>query len=392
LISIHSMHRAKQTLHLQVDLISIHSMHRAKQTLLHVFPPQKFDQELRDTANAIASPGKGILAADESTGTIGKRFEKINLANNEDNRRDYRELLFRSPNWGQYISGVILYEETLNQKAKDGTPMVELIKANGVIPGIKVDKGVAPIPGTNDESYTMGLDGLSARCADYYAKGARFAKWRAVLKIAADCPSEVSIHENAHGLAMYAAICQQNGLVPIVEPEVLMDGDHSLEICAAVGEAIWDATIKALHDHHVLFEGILLKPSMISPGSEWKGTPATSQDIAAATVRVLQRTIPPAIPGIMFLSGGQSEEEASAHLDAMNKLVSKTKIPWALSFSYGRALQASAISAWAGKLENVQAGQEAFLKRAKANSLAQLGKYTSEGTSGESLHIKDYKY
>jgi len=190
---------------------------------------------------------------------------------------------------------------------------------------------------------------------------------------------------------MYAAICQQNGLVPIVEPEVLMDGDHSIEVCAGVSQAVWEATIKALHDQYVLFEGILLKPSMVTPGSEWKGSPATPQDIATHTVRVLQRTIPPAIPGIMFLSGGQSEEEASTNLDAMNKLASKTKIPWSLSFSYGRALQASAIKVWGGKPENVKASQEAFLKRAKANSLAQLGKYTQEG-AGESLHIKDYKY
>jgi fructose-bisphosphate aldolase class I len=254
-----------------------------------------------------------------------------------------------------------------------------------------VDTGVSPIPGTNGETFTQGLDGLSARCADYYSKGARFAKWRAVLKIASDCPSEVSIAENAHGLAMYAAICQQNGLVPIVEPEILMDGDHSIEVCAAVGEAVWQATIKALHDHFVMFEGILLKPSMVTPGTEWKGPPATSQDIASATIRVLQRTIPPAIPGIMFLSGGQSEEEASANLDALNKLASKSKAPWSLSFSYGRALQSSTIKAWGGKSENVQAAQEAFLKRAKANSLAQLGKYEGEKT-GESLHIKDYKY
>jgi len=212
-----------------------------------------------------------------------------------------------------------------------------------------------------------------------------------LLKIASDCPSDAAIAENAHGLAMYAAICQANGLVPIVEPEVLMDGDHSIEVSAAVAQAVWEATIKALHDQYVQFEGILLKPSMVTPGTDWKGTPATSHDIASATVRVLQRTIPPAIPGIMFLSGGQSEEEASTNLDAMNKLASKTKIPWALSFSYGRALQSSAIKAWGGKLENVKAGQEAFLKRARANSLAQLGKYTTEA-AGESLHIKDYKY
>jgi len=284
------------------------------------------------------------------------------------------------------------YEETLNQKAEDGTPFVELIKAAGVIPGIKVDKGVATIPGTDGESLTQGIDGLSTRCDDYYKKGARFAKWRAVLKISANCPSDVAIAENARGLALYAAICQQSGLVPIVEPEVLMDGDHSIEVCAEVAQAVWEATIKALHDQHVLFEGILLKPSMVTPGAEWKGTPATPEDIARHTVRVLQRTIPPAIPGIMFLSGGQGEEEASINLDAMNKLAGKTRVPWILSFSYGRALQASTINVWEGKRDNVKKAQEVFLTRAKANSLAQLGKFTSQGKAGESLYVKDYKY
>jgi fructose-bisphosphate aldolase class I len=367
-------------------------MHRARQTLQHIFPPPQFAQELRETANAIASPGKGILAADESTGTIGKRFEKISLENTENNRRDFRELLFRAPGWGDYISGVILYEETLNQKAADGTSMVDVIKAAGVIPGIKVDKGVSPIPGTDDETLTQGIDGLLGRCEEYYKKGARFAKWRGVLKISANCPSDVAIAENAHSLALYAAICQKAGLVPIVEPEVLMDGDHSIEVCAEVNQAVWEATIKALHDQHVMFEGILLKPSMVTAGADFKGAPPTPQDIAIFTVRVLQRTIPPAIPGIMFLSGGQSEEEASINLDAMNKLVGKTRVPWILSFSYGRALQASTIKTWGGKKENLKAGQDAFLARAKANSLAQLGKYTASGSGGESLYVKDYKY
>jgi fructose-bisphosphate aldolase class I len=360
--------------------------------LNHIVPPSQFAQELRETANKIASPGKGILAADESTGTIGNRFDKIKLANTETNRRDYRELLFRSPDWGKYISGVILYEETLNQKAEDGTPLVELIKASGVVPGIKVDKGIAPIPSTDGETLTMGIDGLHQRCAEYYQKGARFAKWRAVLKISENCPSDVAIHENAHGLALYAAICQQNGLVPIVEPEVLMDGDHSIDVCAAVTQHVWEATIKALHDQHVLFEGILLKPSMVTPGADFKGTKATSEDIARATVRVLQRTIPPAIPGIMFLSGGQGEEEASLNLDAMNKLAKQTRVPWILSFSYGRALQSSTIKAWAGEKANVGKAQETFILRAKANSLAQLGQYTASGGPSESLYVKDYKY
>jgi len=368
-------------------------MHRAQVKLNHNFPPSQFVQELKDTANAIATRGKGILAADESTTTIGKRFEKISLPNTESNRRDYRELLFRAPGWGQYISGVILYEETLNQKAADGTPFVDIIKAAGVIPGIKVDKGTALIPGTDSETMTVGIEGLGLRCEEYYKKGCRFSKWRSVLKISQHTPSAVAIAENAHGLALYGAICQQHGLVPIIEPEVLMDGDHSIEVCAEVTQAVWEATIKALHDQHVLFEGILLKPSMVTPGAEFKGPKATPNDIAEATIRVLQRTVPPAIPGITFLSGGQGEEEATINLDAMNKLALKTRVPWVLSFSYGRALQASTITSWAGDKAKVEAAQQVLLARAKANSLAQLGKYTSDSKSEQgSLYEKDYKY
>jgi fructose-bisphosphate aldolase class I len=366
-------------------------MHRAKQTLNHIFPPSPYAQELRETANAIVAPGKGILAADESTGTIGSRFTKINLENTLENRIAYRELLFRAPEFEKYISGVILYEETLNSKASDGTLLVDLIKKNGVIPGIKVDTGVAPIPGTDGETLTQGIDGLHARCQEYYKKGCRFAKWRAVLKINAGCPSDVAVAENARGLAMYAAICQQNGLVPIIEPEVLMDGDHSIEVCALVTQHVWEVTIKALHDQHILFEGILLKPNMVTAGASWKGT-QTPQDIAAMTIRTLQRTIPPAIPGITFLSGGQGEEEASVNLDAMNKLAKKLKAPWSLSFSYGRALQSSTIKAWEGKAENLVKAQQVFLARAKANSLAQLGQYGGSGEASESLYVKDYKY
>jgi len=235
---------------------------------------------------------------------------------------------------------------------------------------------------------------LGARCAEYYKKGARFAKWRAVLKISekGQAPSDVAIAENARGLALYGAICQQNGLVPIIEPEVLIDGDHSIDVCAAITQRVWEETIKALHDQLVLFEGILLKPSMVTPGADWAGAKATPEEIAAATVRVLQRTIPPAIPGVTFLSGGQSEVEASRNLNAMNQLASKTRIPWALTFSYGRALQASTIKAWGGKKENVAKAQEVLLHRAKANSLAQLGKYEGEDTVSESLYVKDYKY
>jgi fructose-bisphosphate aldolase class I len=372
--------------------LSSRKMYRVHVTLNHIFPPSQFAQELKDTANAIATRGKGILAADESTGTIGKRFEKISLPNTEPNRRDYRELLFRSPGWGQYISGVILYEETLNQKAADGTPFIDIIKAAGVIPGIKVDKGTAFLPGTDDETMTVGIEGLGQRCEEYYKKGCRFSKWRAVLKISQNTPSDVAIAENARGLALYAAVCQQNGLVPIIEPEVLMDGDHSIEVSASVTQAVWEATIKALHDQHVLFEGILLKPSMVTPGAEFKGPKATADEIAQATIRVLQRTIPPAIPGITFLSGGQGEEEATRNLDAMNRLALKTRVPWVLTFSYGRALQASTISAWAGDKAKVEKAQQVFISRAKSNSLAQLGKFTSEGKGEESLYEKDYKY
>jgi len=239
---------------------------------------------------------------------------------------------------------------------------------------------------------TVGIEGLAQRCEEYYKKGCRFAKWRAVLKISQNTPSDVAITENARGLALYGAICQQNGLVPIIEPEVLMDGDHSIEVCAEVNQAVWEATIKALHDQHVLFEGILLKPSMVTPGAEFKGPKATPDEIANATIRVLQRTVPPAIPGICFLSGGQGEEEATRNLDAMNKLALKTRVPWVLSFSYGRALQASTISTWAGDKANLGKAQQTFIDRAKANSTAQLGNYTSQVKGEGSLYEKDYKY
>jgi len=367
---------------------------RVQQTLQHlsIIPGAKFLDEMKATAKAIATRGKGILAADESTPTIGKRFQEISVDNNEVNRRDYRDLLFRTKGVGQYISGCILYEETLNQKAADGTTMVDLLKAEGIIPGIKVDKGTANIPGTDDETATFGLDGLDKRCAEYYKKGARFAKWRAVLKISNNCPSDLAIAENAHGLARYGAICQEHGLVPIIEPEILMDGDHSIEVTAAVMQKVWEVTIKELHDNGLVFEALLLKPSMVLPGSGNK-TPYTPEDVAIQTVHVLQRTIPPAIPGIMFLSGGQSEEEATLNLNAMNKL--DTVKPWALSFSYGRALQHSILKAWKGKKENVAQAQQVFIERAKANSLAQLGKYVASGasgTAGQKLFVTDYKY
>jgi len=360
---------------------------------MSVFVGLKYKDELVATANAIAAAGKGILAADESTGTIGKRFEKINLENTENNRRAYRELLFTAGGveWAKYCSGVILFEETLYQKTADGKPFVDVLKAAGVIPGIKVDKGLVNIPGTEEETSTQGLDDLGKRCADYYKAGARFAKWRAVIKISDTCPSELAIAENAHGLARYAAICQENGLVPIVEPEVLMDGTHTLRRCQEVTERVLAVVFKHLADNHIFLEGALLKPNMVTPGHESAEYATTApQEIARATVVTLQRTVPPALPGIMFLSGGQGEEEASRNLNAINQYPGKK--PWSLSFSFGRALQSSAIKAWGGKVENVAASQAAFLERARANSEANLGKYGGGGKDTTTLYEAGYKY
>jgi len=355
---------------------------------------QDFRQELIETARKIATPGKGLLAADESTGTIGQRFASINVENTEPNRRAYRQLLFTTEGFEQYISGTILYEETLYQSTDDGVPFVELLKKKGVVPGIKVDKGVKILRGTKDESFTQGFDDLGTRCAKYYAQGARFAKWRAVLKISVDdgLPSELGIQENAKGLALYAAICQDHGLVPIVEPEVLMEGDHSIEVSARVTYRVLAATYKALHDYNVLLEGTLLKPNMVLGGM--KNPPCPPEQVAVATLTVLRRTVPPAVPGIVFLSGGMSEEEASVNLNAINSIKELPR-PWLCSFSYGRALQKSALKAWQGKPENVAAGQAAFLERSKANGLATLGKY--EGGAGgksasESLFVSNYVY
>jgi len=355
----------------------------------------KFRDELIRTAAQIATPGKGILAADESTNTIGQRFSKIKVENTEENRRAYRELLFTTPEpWETAISGVILFEETLYQKASDGTPFVEILKKRGVVPGIKVDKGTAPIPGFPGETATHGLDGLAQRCADYYKAGARFAKWRAVISIGKGIPSETAIQENAHGLARYAGICQDNGLVPIVEPEVLMDGDHSLERDLQVTEHVLAVVFKKLHDFGILLEGILLKPNMVTPGKESaEYKTASPQQIAAATLAALQRTVPPAVPGITFLSGGQSEEEATQNLNAINTMPGPK--PWNLSFSYGRALQKTCLDVWAGKKENVPAAQAAWYKRAKANGEASLGKYVADANAkaaSKDLYEKGYTY
>jgi len=352
----------------------------------------KFDEELRATAAAIATPGKGILAADESTNTIGSRFQKINLENNEPNRRAYRELLFATKDIGKHISGAILYEETLYQSTEGGVPFTELLKSQGVIVGIKVDKGTVPIPGTDGETSTQGLDGLSDRVKKYYEAGARFAKWRAVLKIGKNEPSALAIQENAWGLARYAAICQENGLVPIVEPEILPDGDHPIEVCAAVTQKVLASVFKALSDNHILLEGILLKPNMVTAGAS-SSQKVTAEDIGRLTVVALQRTVPAAVPGIMFLSGGQGEIEATQNLNAMNAL--HTKKPWTLSFSYGRALQASVIKTWGGDKKNLDEARKVFSLRAHCNGFASVGKYEGEeatASARERQHVEGYTY
>eukprot|EP00735_Rhodelphis_limneticus_P010727 TRINITY_DN354_c0_g1::TRINITY_DN354_c0_g1_i1::g.7473::m.7473 TRINITY_DN354_c0_g1::TRINITY_DN354_c0_g1_i1::g.7473 ORF type:complete len:372 (+),score=146.68,sp/O65581/ALFC5_ARATH/64.87/2e-158,Glycolytic/PF00274.14/3.2e-161 TRINITY_DN354_c0_g1_i1:48-1118(+) len=351
-----------------------------------------YEKELREVAKALVFPGKGILAADESTGTIAKRFEAIQCENTEENRRRYRELLFTAPDVEKYISGVILFEETTKQKDSNGTPFLELLRSKNIIPGIKVDKGLIVIAGTSGEQATQGLDGLGARCAEYYKMGIRFAKWRAVIKIDSTCPSDLAIHESAHGLARYASICQENGLVPIVEPEVLIDGTHTVETTSAVTERVLAIVTKYLADHKVLYEGMLLKPNMVTPGSE-STQKISADEIAFFTVRALRRGLPAAVPGVVFLSGGQSEEEASINLNAMNKLDGRLR-PWNLSFSFGRALQHSAIRAWGGKEANFKSAQEVFMKRAIANSQATLGTYagSADSAASESLHVKGYSY
>ena len=331
-------------------------------------------ETIESIAEAMVAPGKGILAADESSGTIKKRFDAIGVESTEDNRRDYREMLFRTDEAMQnYISGVILFDETIRQKAKDGTPLVDLIKKNGSIPGIKVDAGAKPLAGRPGETVTEGLDGLRERFAEYYDLGARFAKWRAVIDIGRggdrSMPSYDCLNANAHALARYAALAQEANIVPIVEPEVLMDGDHDIDTCYAVTQWALKELYQQLYYAGVKLEGSILKPNMIVPGKKCP-TQASVEEVAEKTVKCLKDCVPGAVPGIVFLSGGQSDEDATAHLDAMNKIGG---LPWALSFSYGRALQAAPQKAWSGKSENVAAGQRAFLHRAKMNSLAALG-------------------
>jgi fructose-bisphosphate aldolase class I len=333
------------------------------------------NETLESIAEAMVAPGKGILAADESSGTIKKRFDSINLESTENNRRDYREMLFRTEEaMKNYISGVILYDETIRQKAKDGTPLVDVIRKAGSIPGIKVDAGTKPMAGFPGEVITEGLDGLRERLKEYYDLGARFAKWRAVIDIADGIPTMGCINANVEALARYAALCQEQKIVPIVEPEVLMDGAHTADRCFEVTEATLRALFAALAEHRVRLEGTILKPNMVVSGKKCP-TQASVQEVAEKTVRVFKRTVPAAVPGIVFLSGGQSDEDATAHLNAMNALGG---LPWKLSFSYGRALQAAPLKAWGGKPENVAAGQRAFLHRSKMNGLAALGQWKTE--------------
>jgi len=332
-------------------------------------------EALNKVAKTMAAPGKGILAADESSGTIKKRFDAIGVESTEDNRRDYREMLFRSTEaMSKHISGVILYDETIWQKAKDGTPLVKIIEQAGSIPGIKVDEGTKPLPNCPGEVVTVGLDKLADRLPKYYEQGARFAKWRAVIDIGAGIPSYDCVHANAHALARYAALCQAAQIVPIVEPEVLMDGHHDTQRCEDVTTLVLKETFQELFYAKVALEGIVLKPNMIVPGKK-SGKKASVQEVAERTVKVLKNCVPGAVPGIAFLSGGQSDEEATAHLDAMNKI---GDLPWALTFSYGRALQAAPQKAWSGKAENVAAGQRAFSHRARMNGLAALGQWQAE--------------
>lgn len=331
--------------------------------------------KLAQVAEAMVVPGKGILAADESTGSIKKRFDSINIQSTEENRRDYREMLFSAKEgMSKYISGVILFDETIRQKGKNGTPLVEIIKASGAIPGIKLDAGAKPIALSPKETVTEGLDGLRERIKDYVALGAQFAKWRAVIDIGQGLPSHNSIHANAHALARYAALCQEGGLVPIVEPEVLMEGSHDIDTCMKVSEWALNELYRELYYSGVVLEGTILKPNMVVSGKDCPKQ-ASHEEVAEKTVTVLKRCVPAAVPGIAFLSGGQSDEDATAHLHYMNAI---GNLPWKLTFSYGRALQSAALKTWKGKAENVAAAQRAFSHRAQMNALAASGKWSQK--------------
>ena len=329
--------------------------------------------ELERIARGMVAPGKGILAADESTGTIKKRFDAIAFESTEANRQLYREMLLAAPGINDAISGVIMYDETLRQKTRAGVPFPKHLESLGIFPGIKVDQGAKPLANFPNETVTEGLDGLRERLVEYHGLGARFAKWRAVIDIGAGYPTRFCIEANAHALARYAALCQEQGIVPIVEPEVLMDGAHSLETCEAVTDEVLCETFRALAGHRVHLEGIVLKPNMVISGKK-NAARATPEQVAEATVRCLRRWVSSAVPGIAFLSGGQSTTEATLHLSLMNR----QPLPWALTFSYGRALQDSALKAWGGKPENFEAGQREFMRRARLNGLAAKGAYTAD--------------
>ncbi|KAJ4838092.1 Fructose-bisphosphate aldolase 2, chloroplastic [Turnera subulata] len=343
-----------------------------------------YADELVKTAKTVASPGRGILAMDESNATCGKRLASIGLENTEANRQAYRTLLVTAPGLGQYISGAILFEETLYQSTTEGKKMVDVLVEQNIVPGIKVDKGLVPLAGSNNESWCQGLDGLASRTAAYYQQGARFAKWRTVVSIP-NGPTALAVKEAAWGLARYAAISQDNGLVPIVEPEILLDGEHNIDRTFEVAQKVWAEVFFYMAENNVLFEGILLKPSMVTPGAESKEK-VKPEVVADYTLKLLKRRIPPA-----FLSGGQSEVEATLNLNAMNQGPN----PWHVSFSYARALQNTCLKTWGGRPENVKAAQDALLLRAKANSAAQLGKYDPSGESEEAkkeLFVKGYSY
>ena len=332
-------------------------------------------ETLKATIAELTRPGKGILAADESQPTITKRFAALNIESTPETRRSYRNLLFGTPNAEQYLAGVILFEETLTQSADDGTPLPKMLMNRGILAGIKVDKGTVPLPNAPGDLITQGLDGLGERLKSYKTHGARFAKWREVYEITDRNPTPLGIHANAEVLARYAAICQEEGIVPIVEPEVLIDGDHTLERCYEVSEAVLHAVFNALHRHRVLLEGMVLKPSMVIPGKA-NAQRASPEQVARATVEVLRRTVPAAVPTINFLSGGQTPQQATANLNAMNAMTPKA--PWILSFSYARALQDQPMKIWAGRSENVASAQRAFEQRLKMNSLARDGKWKPE--------------
>jgi len=334
-------------------------------------------ERLDDIANSMVAEGCGILAADESAATIQKRFDSINVESTTDNRRDYREMLFRAPAMKDYVSGVILFDETLRQKAVDGTPLVDLIADAGAVPGIKVDAGASPLAGSPGETVTEGLDGLRDRLNEYHGLGARFAKWRAVISIGEGRPTWNGLKANAHALARYAALCQEAGIVPIVEPEVQMDGPdavHDIDRCLAVSQWALKTVFGELYDAGVALEGMVLKPNMVVPGDK-SSTTASIEEVAEKTVRCLMAGVPAAVPGIAFLSGGQSDEQATAHLSAMNAMFDT---PWKLTFSYGRALQAATLKAWGGKAENASAAQAAFAHRARMNGLAATGQWSRD--------------